>query len=192
MKEIWKDIPGYEGYYQISSIGRVKAVARTITGRWGKQRLKELIRRNGKNPKGYQLVDLHKNNISQTITIHRLVAMAFIVNPENKPCINHKNGIKDDNRVENLEWCTYAENNQHAIDTGLTPPPQKGKVGKLHNCSKPVIQKRLDGSEIAKYECVRQASELTGANKSKISAVCRGERKTTGGYKWEYLPKQKG
>lgn len=82
---------------------------------------------------GYPRVNLSKNGKQTVIRIHRLVAEAFISNPENKPCVNHKNGIKSDNRVDNLEWCTYSENNQHAYDTGLIAKGENHYLAKLSN-----------------------------------------------------------
>jgi len=103
MKEIWKDINGFEGYYQVSSLGKIKSL------RFNKIRYLKFYKRNG-----YFCIDLQiKNKIKKT-TVHRLVASAFILNPLNKPMINHINGNRKDNRVENLEWVTNSENLIHA------------------------------------------------------------------------------
>lgn len=102
--EIWKDVAGYDGLYQISSIGRFRSFAK-----------KKTVTKYGiKNKDGYYVTSMMKKGIRHIVTIHRLVAIHFIPNPENKQCINHKNGIKTDNRVENLEWCTTQENTEHA------------------------------------------------------------------------------
>ena len=106
-KEIWKDIPEYEGVYQVSNLGRVRSL------KWGKQR----ILKGGKNPKGYSLASLCKDGNVITNKIHRLVMLAFV--GESDLQVNHINGIKTDNRLENLEYCTGPENIQHAFDTGL-------------------------------------------------------------------------
>lgn len=121
MKESWKDVRNHEGYYKVSSIGRVKSIRSDI-----------FLKAARVVSTGYFYVALSVNGHQRSWTIHRLVAEAFIPNPENKPQVNHKNGIKTDNRVSNLEWVTAKENNQHAFRTGLTP----SIVGDLHPLAK--------------------------------------------------------
>lgn len=134
-KEMWKDIPGYEGYYQVSNRGKVRSVARTIkySGRWGKTtktiggKLKKLV----KDKNGYLRTSLYKNGKSIRRGSHQLVAWAFLPNPQKLTCINHKNGIKDDNRVENLEWCTPEYNENHAKENGLKAKGVQNGLSKL-------------------------------------------------------------
>lgn len=123
--EIWKWISGYEGLYQVSNYGRIKTFPRH-------SRYKEImIRRPALGTGGYLQVGLHKNGISKTFDIHRLVAQAFIPNPNNLPEVNHKFGNKFDNYAENLEWCTGEENKKHASDFGLTKKGSESSRAKL-------------------------------------------------------------
>lgn len=119
-EEVWKDILGYEGYYQISSLGRFRSLDRKVTYKNGTSVFyKGKITFTKPNKKGYYRGCLNKDGTGISVFIHRLVAEAFIPNPKNLPTVNHKNGVKTDNRVENLEWMTIEENNQHALRTGL-------------------------------------------------------------------------
>lgn len=121
--EIWKSIPGYEGYYEASNLGRIRSVERKIphpmllTG----QTIHSKILKLNKDADGYFVLSIQKEGKTLFTFAHRLVAMAFIPNPDNKPCVNHKDGNKQNNHVENLEWCTVLENNRHAHRTGLHP-----------------------------------------------------------------------
>ncbi len=119
-KLFWKDIPGYEGLYQISRRGQVKSLGRKITDRRGRvTERKDIIKVNQVDMFGYYRIQLKKDGISKNFRIHRLIAMAFIPNPKNKRCINHKDANKKNNRISNLEWCTHKENLQHAFKKNL-------------------------------------------------------------------------
>lgn len=116
--EIWKDIRDYEGFYKASPSGSILSLHKNYFGKNASRKTnKTLSQHIDKN--GYVSVVLVKNKIKKTQKLHRLIAMTFIDNPKNKPCVNHINGIKTDNRVENLEWVSYSENELHAIATGL-------------------------------------------------------------------------
>ena len=120
MDEEWRDIKGYEGYYQVSNLGRVKSLERVIAHPiTGKTKLKGAVLRLSSHSGGYKSIGLSLNGNVGRYYVHRLVAQAFLSSKENKTEVNHINGIKVDNRAINLEWCTRIENERHARDTGL-------------------------------------------------------------------------
>lgn len=116
--EKWQDIKDFEGLYQISNYGRVKSLERYRKSYNKLVYVPEIIRKNGNDKNGYQILPLNKNSRKYIRKIHRLVAEAFIPNPENKPCVDHINCQVDDNRVENLRWATVIENNKYCYDAG--------------------------------------------------------------------------
>jgi len=191
MEEIWKDIEEYEGIYQISSHGRVKSLKRIVVGPshiGGEIKIKGRIRKNHLRKDSYMGISLNKEGHCNSFLIHRLVANAFILNSENKPDINHKNGVKTDNRVENLEWCTSTENLKHAYRIGLKKANKNllGKYGATHPTSKDIIQYDLSGNLIAKYGSAHEASRITKINRGSICQCARGEYLTAGGYIWKW------
>lgn len=146
-EEVFRPIAGYEDLYLISNLGRVQSLPRWIVRGTKMVQLDGRILKGGSHPKGYRIVCLSRDGVSWAGTVHRLVAKAFIENPENKPEVNHKNGIKTDNRIENLEWATISENRQHAYDTGLQAGP-KGEVNgssKLSNDEVRYVFRNPDG-----------------------------------------------
>lgn len=113
-EEIWKDIPRYEGYYQASSLGRIRSLDRDVFNKGTKQHLKGKIRVASPDPDGYLGLLLSKDGVNKSFRVNRLIALTFIPNPENKPEVNHKDLNKRNNRVENLEWCSRKENERHS------------------------------------------------------------------------------
>lgn len=128
MQETWKDVPDYDGFYQVSNTGKIKSYHKPTNNKSGG--VDGSILYQGVNQKGYKVCYLCKNGVTKNITVHRVVALTYIPNPENKPQVNHINGIRDDNRPENLEWATCQENIQAAFDTGL-----KSNAGEKNNRS---------------------------------------------------------
>ena len=168
--EIWKDIEGYEGKYRVSNLGRVKKFYKD------KRSKRELILKLFMSTTGYYKVSPSKNGISKNFKLHRLIAMAFIPNPENKKTINHKNGIKTDNRIENLEWATHGDNHRHAYRTGLKKPYLLGlgKLGKDSPVSKTIIQFDKNMNPIAEYGSSLEIERITNINASNIRKACSG------------------
>lgn len=190
--EVWKDIKGYEGLYQVSSLGRVRSLDRSffnkdisntpyLRGQVGRV-INGVIRVPTKKNNGYLQLSLWKDDKQRTFTIHRLVAEAFLPNPKNLPYVNHKNEVKDDNRVENLEWCTHLYNCHYGdfankVSKGLRNLPSR---------SKPVIQLSLDGKFLAIYPSANEAERKTSISQASISRCCNKEFKTAGKFKWVY------
>lgn len=190
MEEIWKDIKGYEGLYQVSTLGRVKSLNKIIVDKNGKERkYPERIMSQQKFRTGYFGVKLYRNNTNKRKLVSRLVALTFIPNPNNFPYINHINGIKTDNRVENLEWCTPSYNVQHAWSKGLNIMDTK-RLNKNRNngmkTAKKVEQYSKDNKKIQEFNSLREAERITRIRYDHISECCKGTAKTAGGYLWKY------
>lgn len=181
IKEYWKPVVGYEGLYMVSNWGRVKSLDRWVKSRNGSVRFyKGRILKPITGSNGYLFVNLCKDGKVKVFTVHRLVAEAFLPNPHNYPCVNHKDENKQNNNVSNLEWCTAQYNNTYG--TRNERAAEKTTNGKL---SKTVLQYTLDGELIREWpstmECERNGYQNTG-----ISQCCLGKQKTHKGFIWRY------
>lgn len=187
LKEEWRDIENYPNY-QVSNLGRVKSKERISSCCYNSTRkVKGKILKQNINPKGYYTVCLF-NNGKNTKTVHKLVANAFLENKKNYPCINHKNGIKTDNRVENLEWCTYSHNIKEAYRLGLqkSSENQRNAIRKYckENKIKPLIQFDLNNNFIKEWSSAVEVQRELGINVKNISQCVVGHNKSAGGFKW--------
>jgi hypothetical protein len=194
MNEIWKDVPNYEGLYQVSSMGRVKRLS-GYTPRYRGERIKpdlvfhpESIYKPSRNRKGYLYFDLLKydgyKRIRKVSFVHRVVLMSFNPNENYKSLqVNHINGIKDDNRVENLEWVTNRDNQLHANLNGLRAP----KKSFDSTCSRAVHQCDSEGNILNTFGSIIDASEKTKIESQNIRKVVKGRRPFAGGYIWKYV-----
>lgn len=163
--EIWKDIVGYEGLYQVSNFGKVKNI-KTL------KILKPSLTYNG-----YEMVKLSKNSKVKNFRINRLVAEAFIPNPNNYPIVNHKDGNKLNNNINNLEWCSYSYNLIEAYRLKLkTSRIKSKKVNQIQN-----------NKTIKIWNSTSEIEKKLGYSSGNISQVCNKKRKSAYGYKWEYL-----
>lgn len=183
LNEIWRDIKGYEGLYQVSNFGRVRSLDRIVNGNWKNPNIK----RNGKIlkinilPSGYCRVLLSKDGKTKLHYVHRLVATAFIPNPNNYPCVNHKDENKQNNCVENLEWCTQKYNNNYR--NRQKKIAKKNTNGKM---SKPVLQYDLQGNFIKEWPSIMEIERQLGFDQGYISNCCNGKYKTAYGYIWKF------
>ena len=178
-KEVWRDIEGYEGLYQVSSEGRVKSLERKLPHwRGGERTQKERILKGTPDKDGYLKVGLYGSTRKQKwFQVHRLVGEAFIRNPDEKPQINHINEIKTDNRACNLEWCTCKQNINHGS--------RNERVAKA--LGKPIGQYKLDGQLIKVWPSTAIAERETGFNQGSIWGVANGRYKQAYGFIWKYI-----
>lgn len=170
MKEIWKDIQGYEGKYQISNLGNVYSL---ITNKILKPRL---------TLDGYYQVDLCKNGVKKHLYIHRLVAQSFLDNPKNYKIVNHKDENSMNNIVSNLEWCNSTYNNNYGNC--------KRKISEANSIK--INQYDMDGNFIKQWLGINNIERCLKINKGNICMCCKGKRNNAGGYKWKYIQEKGG
>ena len=177
MVEIFKDIDGFEGKYQVSNMGNVRSL--NYLGTQTTRNLKPV-----RHHLGYMTVKL---GAGRWAMVHTLVATAFIPNPDKKRCVNHIDGNKQNNAVWNLEWVTHKENNQHAIRTGLRDPHKNNKpIGNDNPTRRPILQYTLDGQFVRRWECISEAARQIGCRSCQINNNVAGRNKSCHGFIWRY------
>lgn len=188
-EELWRDVVGYEGFYEISDHGNIRGVNRDIKRKCDSVgfKIKGRKMKGYCDKNGYTRISLRKLGHIQKFFIHRLVLAAFVGYDENRPQVNHKNSVRSDNRLENLEWCTQSENMQHAIRNNEQYYNFLHAKGGDNKISVPVAQYTIDGCFVSEYGSISEAAIASGARGGAISNVCRKRRKTAGGYKWKYI-----
>ena len=182
-EEIWRDIKGYEGLYQVSNKGRVKGLERTAAGKNGSMRtIRERFLKPRANQKGYLRVDFSNGNgKGKTFYVHRLVCEAFHENLENKPCVNHIDENKTNNTASNLEWCTYKENINHGTHNARAAKTKSKSIG----------QYTTNGKLIKVWQSTMEVERQLGFDNGNISAAALGKYKTAYGYVWKYVDEEK-
>ena len=183
MCKIWKDIEGYEGLYQVSSSGEIRSLSKPYFSDKPNMR-PEKTKALRKKKNGYLQVGLYKDGKAKSFTIHRLVAKAFIPNPNNLPYVNHKDENKSNNHCDNLEWCTASYNLHYGNAL------KKLSISKINHPSKsfPVVQLDATDTVIATYPSANEAEGQTGINQAQISKCCNKNKGyySAGGFKWRY------
>lgn len=181
MKEIYKDIEGFEGLYQVSNMGNVKSL------RFNRSTRIQKVLTPINHHTGYQFVHLCKDKKAHIRMIHVLVAKAFVANPEGKRIVNHLDGNKKNNVASNLEWATYKENTAHAIKIGIHNPHENNvPKGKDNYHSKPVLQFTKEGEFVKRWDCMSDAARHIGCNPCMIVNNASGRTQSAHGYVWRY------
>jgi len=185
---MWKEIPGYEGLYSVNELGEVLSHEKTIKrNKFGLITFPKKILQQENNHE-YKRVQLYKNKKSKHFRVHRLVALAFIPNPENKKTVNHINGVKTDNKLVNLEWATNSENEKHSYSVLNKKVTFERKKGSESHSAKKIMQFSIDFKFIKIFGSATEASQITKTTRSNICHAARNfkQNKTAGGFRWQY------
>ena len=182
-----KPVVGYEGYYEVDQFGRVFSLDRSVVvveeSRSYTKHLKGKQIKQAMHGKGYKVVTLTKDGKMTNLYVHRIVAEAFLPNPDNLPMVNHKDEDKANNFLENLEWCTAAYNRTYGNAIERHAKTLRGRESGKRT---PVIQKYADGKFSNRYDFISEAALSVNGAVGAISAVCKGKRKLAYGFRWEY------
>lgn len=184
MEEVWKDVQGFEGIYQVSNLGRVRSLDRYVECVDSFRHYKGKIMKQDKKKNGYMQICLRRQQVHKQVLVHRLVADAFIPNVDNLPEVNHKDENKENNCVENLEWCTQAYNNSYG--EGHKQRSKNAIKYAIQKQSMPVLQYSLEGKLLAEYYSATEAARKNNCRQGGISECCNGRQKTAYGYVWKY------
>ena len=188
--EKWLPVVGYEGIYEVSNTGHVRGLRRPKNNNGGVQIIPGRMMTERKNHKGYMTVHLSKDGVQKRVSVHRIVAMAFVENPDGKEQVNHIDGNKLNNRAENLEWVTNNENMQHAIKNGLVNYAPMLRAAHSKEARAKIArsqQKMVRRSDGKIYESVKEAAKDNSVCHSAISANIHGKSKFCVGYKFEFM-----
>ena len=179
--EIWKPISGYEGFYEVSNLGRIRSLERIVECSDGRKRkIKDRTLKGSSYSGGYSGVTLHKDGCAKFVNIHRIVAEAFVPNPLEKEEVNHKDENPSNNHASNLEWVTCKENINYGTRT------ERARKAIVEAQGRAVRQLSRDGELVAEYESLSEACNATGTHVSNITKCAKGVYKTAGGYIWKY------
>jgi hypothetical protein len=192
LHEIWEPVLGFEKYFEVSNYGHVRRLLRlciihkkngsTVIRPYKERALAQSVEKNG-----YLMFSGTVNGVVFRERVHRIVAKAFIPNPENKPAVNHKDGNKQNNVVSNLEWVTNAENSAHAFSIGLLKPKPNSMPGNKNPKAKAIVQMDMEGNIVAHYSYAKEAAIKTQTDYGEIRKCATGRKKSLKGYRWKYV-----
>lgn len=187
MEEIWKDIVGWEDSYMVNNLGTVISKARLIWNGVCYFESREHKMTQSLDSTGYYCMYFSNNNKRSSVRVHRIIAKAFIPNPDNKKTVNHIDGNKLNNNIDNLEWCTQKENVRHAWDNNLSHPSMKNKFGENHHSSIKIAKFDSNLNKISEFFGVNEACRVDGEKVGKISWAIKHGTKTKKGFYWQRI-----